>query len=425
MKHKLLAVIAGTALVLTTGVIAAGSASAHVAPPIGSASCTDSANWAASGSATVADAGKDLVKLTITSTAGTVVQAPLSTVSEHNGQKYTYTVSAIPVGIDSITVTSTLTWGNPDNPTTNHQTTIIGEPQTGCVVAPQGCDSKDYTGLSTPDALNGWANDPSSDTDPTYISDPSATDGKGEISLVIPAGDNSKTKVTWQHAVNPVVALAGISGLGYKDDTTAGSPAFRPAYQLVVDPHTTLTFATLNWEPGNGNPPDGLTSGWVTNANVETGVWWTTKITVGPGSQAEPAKLSVIDALWPDATVEGYGVNVGHLGGNNTDAIVSNVDDISFLCGVTNFEPKTVVVTTSSSTSPAPSTSASTSTPAPSPSTSTALPTPTLTQVADTLPNTGVDSGELIALGLVLLLAGLAVLYGPKLARGRNGGKHS
>lgn len=133
--------------------------------------------------------------------------------------------------------------------------------------------------------------------------------------------------------------LTGIQSLGYKDDTTT-TPGYRPAYQLQINPmqvSPALTYATLNWEPGNGNPPDGATSGWVTNSNIENGNWWTSKITSGPGSQASPEPLSAIETMWPNATILAYGVSVGHLGGNNTTAITFDVNGIQFLCGKTDF----------------------------------------------------------------------------------------
>lgn len=383
----------------------AAVASAHVAPPIGKSVCTNSAVWGATGSATVADAGKDLVKETITTTAGAITQTPLATVQSPDGTLYSYTVSGIPIATTSVTVTSTLTWGENS---TYVKTVVLTEPEGGCVVPPQTCATSTFTGTSTPDALNGWTNDPSSDTNPTYITDSSAVDGKGELQLTIPAGDNSKTKVTWQHAVTTPVPLAGISGLGYKDNTPVGTD-FRPAYQLVVNPHTTLTFATLNWEPGNGNPPDGATAGWVTNANIENGLWWTTKITSGPGSQSSPAKLSVIDALWPAATVTGYGVNIGHLGGNNTAAEINKVDDIQFLCGVTNFEPKTAVVVVTSSPAP--------------PTTPTTAPPTVITVPLQGLPNTGLPINPLwlLVVAGAFLVVGVPLSMLKKLRRGAHG----
>lgn len=407
---RTLAALGVSAGLVAAGVILAGPASAHVAPPVGKSACTNSSVWSASGSATVSQAGSDKVRDTITATAGTVVQAPVATAQESDGQSYTYTVSGIPVSTTSVTVTSTLTWGSVDKPQIYVKTTTIKEPDGNCVPAKQACATSTYSGVSTPDALNGWANDPSTDTNPAYITDSGAVDGKGELQLTIPANDNSKTKVTWQHATTGTVPLAGIQGLGYKDNTPAGTD-FRPAYQLVVNPHTTITFATLNWEPSNGNPPDGATSGWVTNANIENGLWWTSKIATGPGSQSSPASLSVIEALWPDATVSGYGVSIGHLGGNNTAAEVNKVDDISFLCGVTTFEPKVSPTTTPPTTT----------TTAPPTVVTTPLTTAKLVS-APGLANTGANSSTPLVLAISALVLGLAVLgsaFGYKRVHGR------
>lgn len=129
-----LAALAVTAGLVSVGLVTAGSASAHVAPPVGTSVCISSTVWSASGSATVSLAGTDKVKDKITVSAGTVVQTPLATVAESNGQVYTYTVSGIPVGTTSVKVTSTLTWGSVDKPQTDVKTVTISEPKDGCVV---------------------------------------------------------------------------------------------------------------------------------------------------------------------------------------------------------------------------------------------------------------------------------------------------
>lgn len=389
-------VLSGTVVaggLLVASVTVPTSASAHVAPPVGTATCTNSAVWAASGSATVSLAGKDQVKDTITATVGTVAQSPLSSVAESDGQIYTYTISGIPIGTTSVTVTSTLTWGSVDKPSTYIKTTVIDEPRSGCVVPKQECKSSTYASTNTPSTHPDWSTE---DAAPTYSA----------AGLVYDDSVATAPKINYFHQLGThVVPLAGISGLSYKISETGGPQA---AYDMEVDTTGTSGYTTLVWEPYNnghvlGSPTVSDNS---TYTALENGKWWSSHIATGPGSQSDPITLAAFDVIYLNANIISYGVSEHNAGS------ISTVNDITFLCGVSTFGlDKTV-----------------TPSPTPTPSTSTpVVPTttpPVVTTSSTPLAFTGANSGTPLALGISALVLGLLALGGAAGYRRLGGKRH-
>jgi hypothetical protein len=164
------------------------------------------------------------------------------------------------------------------------------------------------------------------------VAGPTGADGYGSLELTT----NVQPKQNYFHATN--TPLSGINGLGYKVDVTAGVPA---SYQLqvlgVTRTDSTSTFTSLVWEPAYNGQVNGPNGGFVTESNLENGVWWSSHPILGAdGSDYAHTYVSlqsIINAN-PGATIVAYGVNVG----SGTPNATSYVDDVSFQSQVTNFE---------------------------------------------------------------------------------------
>lgn len=183
------------------------------------------------------------------------------------------------------------------------------------------------TTTATPSNTQGWG---AQDGNPTYVAGPSGADGYGSLKLTTDA----QSKQDYFHGAN--TPLTGISGLSYKVDVTAGVPA---SYQLqVTGVHRTdssSTFTSLVWEPVYNGQVNGPNGGFVTESNLENGVWWSSHPIDGDtlGNNGF-VSLSQIQTANPNATIVAYGVNVG----SGTPGATSYVDDVSFQSDVTNFE---------------------------------------------------------------------------------------
>jgi hypothetical protein len=190
------------------------------------------------------------------------------------------------------------------------------------------------TVVVTPGDTQGWA---TQDGAPTYVSGPAGADGVGSLKFVT---DNTSTsKENYFHATS--TPLSGVNGLGYMVDVDSGVPA---SYQLQVTgvdrlDSTTSTFTSLVWEPVYNGQVNGPNGGFVTESNLENGVWWSTHPIAGdPAGNNGFVSLSQIIAANPNATVTAFGVNVG----SGTPNATSYVDDVAFNGTTYNFEPYVV-----------------------------------------------------------------------------------
>jgi hypothetical protein len=100
-------------------------------------------------------------------------------------------------------------------------------------------------------------------------------------------------------------------------------------------------FATLVYEPynqstGNAGVLDNLGT-WqtwdATSTAPDDGVWWSSKIGSGPGSQGDPQPWAWFQTTYADAVVAGYGFN---LGSNNPNLVVG-ADGLTINTTTTDF----------------------------------------------------------------------------------------
>lgn len=189
---------------------------------------------------------------------------------------------------------------------------------------------------STPSDTQGWG---AQDGTPIYVPGPSGADGYGSLELTTVG----QPKQNYFHSAN--TSLSGISGLGYKVDVATGVPA---SYQLQVIGATqsgnsqNTVFTSLVWEPAYNGQANGPNGGFVTESNLENGVWWSSHPIAGAPNRNTFVPLSTIIAANPGATIVAYGVNVG----TGTPDATSFVDDVSFQSQVTNFETNPPVAPT-------------------------------------------------------------------------------
>lgn len=183
--------------------------------------------------------------------------------------------------------------------------------------------------VSTSQDTNGWG---AQDGTPAYVDGPTGSDGNGSLKLTT----DSQSKQNYFKATN--TPLSSVTGLGYKMYDTAGVPA---SYQLqVLGVHRTdgaSTFTSLVWEPVYNGQSNGPNGGFVSESNLENGIWWSSHPIDGAdylNGNPTYVSLSAIQAANPNAVVVDYGVNVG----SGTPNATSYVDDVSFGGDVTNFE---------------------------------------------------------------------------------------
>jgi hypothetical protein len=116
----------------------AASASAHDAPPLGSSSCAAAGtDWqVTNGTTTVENTGGDQWKLTFSTSAGTISPASATGTGDKLGSTGpSYTVTGVPSGTASITVTTNVVWGTPPDYTAGGpapESTTISQPAGGC-----------------------------------------------------------------------------------------------------------------------------------------------------------------------------------------------------------------------------------------------------------------------------------------------------
>ncbi|MDP9117322.1 MAG: hypothetical protein M3O28_08765 [Actinomycetota bacterium] len=208
--------------------------------------------------------------------------------------------------------------------------------------AAQSCQTATYTLTSTPSSPNGWATE---DGAPAYVADPNAIHGSGELEYQTPNAFGAGSKQNYFHTTSRT-PLLGLQGLGYSVRNTGGPVA---AYDLeaFTTGEGTSGYTTFVWEPGNNGHPVVGDGTWSVYTNIETGNWWSTHISSGIGSQADPQPLAYFEGLYPGAKTLQYGVGQGR----NNAGSDSFVDDVRFLCGATNFEPACTTTITGTHTS--------------------------------------------------------------------------
>lgn len=165
------------------------------------------------------------------------------------------------------------------------------------------------TVVVTPANTQGWS---TADTRPggtvTYVADASAPGGSA---LRLTTDATNAAKAQYMHAAN--VPLADVSELSYSTKQNAGPAVADASYQLVI---TTATgYTTLVYEPyWNGTVTPGAWQTW----DVASGQFWSSKDLVCSNGELKPGgggpplyTLADVESACPDATVAGFGVNVG------------------------------------------------------------------------------------------------------------------
>lgn len=169
-----------------------------------------------------------------------------------------------------------------------------------------------------------------------------APTGLGCYSAVMTTGDTlsppnptGQDKAQLYSFAQQGTALAGIDDVSYWAYRSSASLSAAANMSLNVQlygtagfaPGCTVTpglgcFTTLVYEPyqqsgGQGAIVDDTWQFWnATDATAGNGLWWSTKITSGPGSQASPQPWSYFQGLHSDAVLGGYGFNVGSFNPN-------------------------------------------------------------------------------------------------------------
>jgi hypothetical protein len=117
------------------------------------------------------------------------------------------------------------------------------------------------------------------------------------------------------------VELYGIAG--FTGTCTMATPCF-----------TTLVYEPYQQSAGQGAIVDGQWQHWdATDATPGNGVWWSTHIGSGQGSQAQPMPWSWFQGHYSDAVVGAYGFNIGSV---NPNMVVAG-DGLTFGSTTTNF----------------------------------------------------------------------------------------
>lgn len=213
--------------------------------------------------------------------------------------------------------------------------------------------------IVTPTNQQGWS---TADTRPggavNFVVDPTAPGSPHRGALQLTTDATTTAKAQYLRATN--TPLSHVNDLSYY--TKQNSALFAggaPAYQLVVcltgaNPHgcnpssaqvPASSFSTLVFEPyqnpgnnGNATVVNGDWQKW----DVDAGLFWSTRTVVCPagtvaGTPGGPATytLAAIKTMCPQATVIGFGVNIG----TNNPGYDVETDLFNFNGTVYNFEP--------------------------------------------------------------------------------------
>lgn len=175
-----------------------------------------------------------------------------------------------------------------------------------------------------------------------YVADGDTPYGDGALQLVTGAATGSplQDKANTMHYFSTPQPLSGVTGeiSYYTKQISASFPAGLPSYQIPVFlDGTSSTFTTLVYEPyvdqGNGAVQNGVWQYW----NVGEGDLWSSRSYPAlniVGSQGSTVyTLNDIKTNFPNATVLGFGVNVGSNNPNwdtRVDGIIFNDDTYDF-----------------------------------------------------------------------------------------------
>lgn len=193
----------------------------------------------------------------------------------------------------------------------------------------------------TPTNTQGWS---TADTRPggevNFVTDATAPAGVGALQLK--TSTTTTAKAQYLHSAN--TPLSSVTDLSYyTKQNSATFPEGAPSYQLITFLTGTSTgFTTLVFEPYQ-NPLQGpvVTNTWQ-QWDVDQGLFWSTRTVVCPngtilGTPGGPASytLAQINAICPNATVGGYGVNIG----SNNPGYDVLTDLFNFNGTIYDFEP--------------------------------------------------------------------------------------
>ncbi|MBX4190559.1 hypothetical protein KW794_00565 [Candidatus Saccharibacteria bacterium] len=185
----------------------------------------------------------------------------------------------------------------------------------------------------TPTHNDGWA---TADTRPggavQYVYDPSSPAPDGALQLITDSTTTSKAQ--YLHTAN--TALTDVTNLSYYTKQNAASFAGGdPSYQLItclggVVDGACIGFTTLVYEPyQNGTVTPHVWQSW----DVDAGLFWSTRsysngscTTVAGAGGAPFYTLSTLQTTCPNATVVGFGVNIG----SNNPSYVVETDLVAF-----------------------------------------------------------------------------------------------
>ena len=195
------------------------------------------------------------------------------------------------------------------------------------------------TTVVTPSNTQGWnMSDTRTGGAVNYVTDSTSPYPNGALQLTTDATNAAKAQ--YMHAAASSTMLASVDELAYHTKQVAGPAHAAASYQLIVDLNGNATggFTTLVYEPyHNGTVTQGVWQQW----DVDAGKFWSSRtfsegscsVTSGAGG-APFYTLSELKADCPDATVLGFGVNVGTFNpGYNV-----YVDGVNFDGDIYNFE---------------------------------------------------------------------------------------
>jgi hypothetical protein len=187
-----------------------------------------------------------------------------------------------------------------------------------------------------------------------YSSD-TRSSGNVEVSAALPAppgygcnsvhlttgatlGQDKAQLFSYDKVGQPLASITNVSYMSYKKSPSPGPATV--AINIQVSGSTVTTgFSTLVYEPylqSTGNAGVLLDTWQTWNATATTpgdGLWWSSKITSGPGSMSDPKPWSYWQATYSDATLGGYGFNVGSYNPNQdlgADALTVNATTTDF-----------------------------------------------------------------------------------------------
>jgi hypothetical protein len=166
-----------------------------------------------------------------------------------------------------------------------------------------------------------------------------------------PASLDKAQLFSFAKAGSPFAPLNNVSYWAYRS-SLSGTPAANIALNIELygvagftpaPGHTcavaTPCFTSLVYEPylqsgGQGAITNDVWQHWnATDATPGNGMWWSSHITSGPGSQGQPQTWSWFKTQYPDAVLGGYGFNVGS---NNPNMFVA-ADGLTLGSTTTNF----------------------------------------------------------------------------------------